>query len=123
MSHESLGFIPIRVVLLFRRKVIFQYKEANHHILKVTLSLLSYYLSPNIVKGIKSTTLRWAGHLVRMEEFRNVCKILRPRHRTEDNFTTYLKEISVNMRNWVDSAEDGDYWGTLMSAELNLQVS
>ena len=34
-----------------------------------------------------------------------------------------LKEIDVNMRNWVDSAQDRDYWRALVNAALNLQVS
>jgi len=50
-----------------------------------------------------------------MEEGRSVFKILsgkptgkrplgRHRHRWEDNIRMDLKEISINMRNWVDSA-------------------
>ena len=34
-----------------------------------------------------------------------------------------LKEIGINMRNWVDSAQDRNYWRTLVNAALNLQVS
>ena len=34
----------------------------------------------------------------------------------------YLKEIEVNMRNWVDSAQDRDYWRSFVNAALNLQV-
>jgi hypothetical protein len=33
-----------------------------------------------------------------------------------------LKEIGINTRNGVDSAQDKDYWRTLMNAELNLRV-
>ena len=54
------------------------------------------YRSPNIVRVIKSRRLRWAGHVVRMEEGRSAFKILignptgkrpigRPRRRWEDN--------------------------------------
>ena len=54
------------------------------------------YRSHNIVREIKSRTLRWAGHVARMEEGRSVYKILtgkptgrrplrRPRRRWEDN--------------------------------------
>ena len=38
--------------------------------------LHSLYRSPNIVRVIKFRRLRWAGHLARMEEGRNVFKIL-----------------------------------------------
>ena len=33
----------------------------------------------------------------------------------------YLKEIAVNMKNWADSAQDGDYWRALVNAALNLR--
>ena len=38
--------------------------------------LHSLYRSPNIVRVIKSRRLRWAGHEARMEEGRDVFKIL-----------------------------------------------
>jgi hypothetical protein len=34
------------------------------------------YLSPNIIKQIKSRRMRWAGHVARMGEERNVYKVL-----------------------------------------------
>ena len=34
----------------------------------------------------------------------------RPRHRWEDNIRTDLKGIGINTRNWIDSAQDRDYW-------------
>ena len=60
---------------------------------------------------------RWAGHVARMEEGRSALKILtgkptekrplgRPRRRWEDNIREDLKEIGINTRNWVDSAQD-----------------
>jgi hypothetical protein len=68
-----------------------------------------------------------------MEEGRSAFKILtgkptnkrplgRPRHRWEDNIRMDLKEIGVNARNWVDLAQDRDYWKALMNATLNLWV-
>ena len=47
-----------------------------------------------------------------MEEYR----------RWEDNIKMDLKEIGINTRNWVDLAQDRDYWGVLVSAALNIQV-
>ena len=81
---------------------------------------------------IKSS-LRWAGHVVRMEEGRSTFKILigtatgkrplgRPRRRWEDNIRMDLKEIGINTRNWVDSIQDMDYWRALVNATLNLRV-
>ena len=60
-----------------------------------------------------------------MEEGRSAFKILtgkptrkrplgRPRRRWEDNIRI--------AGNWVDSAQDRDYWRTLVNVALNLQV-
>ena len=68
-----------------------------------------------------------------MEEDRSVFKILtgkpigkrplgRPRCRWEDNIRSCLKEIGINTRNWVDAAQDRDYWRVLVNAALNLRV-
>ena len=46
----------------------------------------------------------------------------RPRRRWEDNIRMDLREIDINARNWVDSAQDRDYWRALVNVELNLQV-
>ena len=78
------------------------------------------YRSPNIVRVIKSSRLKWAGHVPRMEEFRSAFKILtgkptgkrplgRPRCRWEDNIRMDLQEIGINAGNWFDSAQDKDY--------------
>ena len=68
-----------------------------------------------------------------MEEGRNAFKIVagkprgkralgRPRRRWKDNIRKDLKEIGINMRNWVDLTEDRDYWRVLVNASLNLQI-
>jgi hypothetical protein len=44
----------------------------------------------------------------------------RPRHRWEDNIRMDLKEIGINTRNWVDLAQDRDYWIPLVTVALNL---
>ena len=65
--------------------------------------------------------MRWAGQIARMGEGRSAFKTLtgtpigkrrlgRPRFRWEDNIRIDLKEIGINTRNWVDSAQDRDYW-------------
>ena len=69
---------------------------------------------------IKSRRLRWANHLVRIEESRTGFKIFtaiptgkRPlrrfKRRLQDNIRMPLKEIGINMRNWDDSPQDTDY--------------
>ena len=46
----------------------------------------------------------------------------RPRRRWEDNIRMDLEEIGMNAGNWVDSAQDRNYWRALVNATLNLQV-
>jgi hypothetical protein len=46
----------------------------------------------------------------------------RPRRRWEVDIRMDLKEIGINMRNWVDSAQDRDYWRALVNSELNPRV-
>ena len=68
-----------------------------------------------------------------MEKSRSAFKILtgkptgkrplgRPRRRWEDNIRMDLEEIGINSHNWVDSAQDRDYWRVLENAALNLRV-
>jgi len=67
-----------------------------------------------------------------MEEDKSVFNILidtptgksplgRPRRRSEDNIKMDLNEISINTRNWVDLAQDRDYWRALANSALNLR--
>ena len=44
------------------------------------------------------------------------------RPRWEDNIRMDLEEVGINARNWVDSAQDRNYWRALMYAALNLRV-
>ena len=75
--------------------------------------------------------MRWAGHVIRMEEGKIAFKTgtptgKRPLGRTwrrwEDNIRMNLKDMGSNTRNWVDSAQDRNYWRVLVNAELNLRV-
>ena len=80
---------------------------------------------------INSRRLIWAGHVARMEKGRSDFKILTgkptgkrglgtPRRIWEDNIRIDFKKIGMNARNWVDSAQDRDYWRSLVNAILNL---
>jgi hypothetical protein len=95
--------------------------------------LLILYRPPNIVRLIKYRRLRWAGHIAGIEEGRSAFKILTskparkralrgPRRRWEDDIKMDLKEIGINTRNWVDLAQDRDYWRALVNAALKLRV-
>ena len=68
-----------------------------------------------------------------MEEGRSSFKILtdkptkkihlgRPCRRREDSSRIDLKEIDVNSRNWIDSAQDRDYQRALVNETLNRRV-
>ena len=82
---------------------------------------------------IKSTRLGWTGHVARIEEGMIVFKIRpgtstgerplgRPMCRWEDNIRMDLKEIDINTRNWIDSAQDRNCWRALVNTTLNLRV-
>ena len=43
-------------------------------------------------------------------------------HRREDNISVDFREVGINMRDWVDLAQDRDYWRALVNAALNLRV-
>ena len=45
-----------------------------------------------------------------------------PRRRWEDNIRIDLKEMVVNTRNWVDSAQERGYWKYLVNSALNFRV-
>ena len=46
----------------------------------------------------------------------------RSRRRWEDDIRMDLEEVGINAGNWIDSAQDMDYWRALMNAALNLRV-
>ena len=46
----------------------------------------------------------------------------RSRRRGEDNIRIDLEEIGISAGNWVDSAQDRNYWRALVNAALNLRV-
>ena len=71
--------------------------------------LHTLYSSPIIIRNIKSRRLRWAGHVARMEQFRNAYRVLvgksegrrplgRPRARWEDNIKMDLREVGCDLR-------------------------
>ena len=45
-----------------------------------------------------------------------------PRSRWQDNVSMGLKEISINRRNWPDSAQDRDYWRELVNAAFSPRI-
>ena len=68
-----------------------------------------------------------------MEEVRSAFKTLtgtpagkrslgRPRRIWEKNIRMDLEEIGINAGDWVDSAQDRNYWRALVNAALKLRV-
>jgi len=95
--------------------------------------LNNLYSSPNIVRVIKSGRMRWAGHVARMGEEREVYRVLvgklegrrplgRPRRRWVDNIRTDLQEVGCGCVDWMGLAQDSYGWRTLVSAVMNLRV-
>ena len=95
--------------------------------------LTDLYSSPNIVQVIKSGRMRWAGHVVRMDEEKGVYRVLvgkperkrtlgRPRRRWADNIRTDLHEVGCGYMDWIGLAQDRDKWRTLVSTVMNLRV-
>ena len=82
---------------------------------------------------IKPRKLRWTGHVARLEEVRSAFEILtgKPKEKRslgmlrrtrEGNIRMDPKEIGISTRNWVDSAQDRDYWRALVNTALDLRV-
>ena len=78
------------------------------------------YRSLNISRVIKYRRLRWAGHVARIEESRSAFKILTGNSTGKrplgwptcrwDNIRMDLTEIGIKTWNWVDLAQDRNYW-------------
>ena len=77
--------------------------------------------------------MRWAEHVARMGERRDVYMVLvgksegkgplgRPRHRWEDNIKMDLPEVERWRMDWVDLAQGRDTWRALVNAVINLRV-
>jgi hypothetical protein len=93
------------------------------------VELHNLYSSPNIVRVIKSRRLRWAGHVARMGEGRDVYRVLvgrpegkRPRRRWEGNIKLDLREIGIDGANWIRLAQDRVQWRAFVNTVMNLRA-
>jgi hypothetical protein len=95
--------------------------------------LHSLYSSPNIVRVIKSRSMKWAGHVARMGEGRGVYRVLigrsesktplgRPRRRWEDNIKLDLREIGIDGANWIQLSQDRIQWQVFVNTVMNLRT-
>ena len=91
------------------------------------------YSSSNIIRNLKSRRLRWAGHVGRMEQFRNAYRVLvgkpeckrplgRPRRGWEDNISMDSKEVGCVPGDWIALAEDRDQSQAYVRAVMNPRV-
>jgi hypothetical protein len=94
--------------------------------------LKDLYSSPNIIRAIKSTRMRWVGHLAHMGEKRDAYRILvgipkgrrpfgRPRRKWDDNIKMDIQEVEWGM-NWIDLSQDRDKRQVVVDAVMNLRV-
>jgi hypothetical protein len=89
--------------------------------------------SSNIIWGIKSRRMRWAGHVTRMGDRRSAYRVLvgipegkrplwRPWRRWMNNIIKDLQEVGWGAMDRIDLAQDRDRWRALVNAVLNLRV-
>jgi hypothetical protein len=96
--------------------------------------LHTLYSSPDIIRQFKSRRMRWAGHVARMEEGRNVYRVLvgkpggkrpleRPRRRWNGGIKMDLREVGWGGDvEWIHLAQDRDRWRAVVNAVMNLRV-
>jgi hypothetical protein len=95
--------------------------------------LHNLYSSPSIIVIIKSRRMRWAGHVARMGEKRNVYRLLvrkpegkrplgRPRRRWIENIKTDLLEIELSVVDWIGLAQYRYSWSAVVNSLMNLRV-
>jgi hypothetical protein len=95
--------------------------------------MLEGFNSPNIVRVIKSSRMRWAGHVARMGKERGAFRVLvgrsegkrplgRSRRRWKDNIKMNLREIGIDGSNWIRLAQDRVQWRAFVNTVMNLRV-
>jgi hypothetical protein len=82
---------------------------------------------------MKSRRMRWAGRIALLGERRGMYRDLvgkprgkrplgRPRRRWEDNIKMDLQEVGCGDMDWIELAQDRDWWRALVNAVMNLRV-
>jgi hypothetical protein len=95
--------------------------------------LHNLYPSPNVIRTIKSSRMRCAGHVACMRGGKKAYRILvempqgkiptaRPRHRWEENIKMDLREIGCGDMGWIHLAQDRGQCRTLVNRVMNIQV-
>jgi hypothetical protein len=95
--------------------------------------LHNLYSSPSIIRIIRSRRMKWAGHVARMGEKRNVYRLLvgepdgkrpleRQRRRWIDKFKMDLLDIGLSVVDWIGLVQDRYRWRALVNSVMNLRV-
>jgi hypothetical protein len=95
--------------------------------------LHNLYSSPSIIRIIRSRRMKWAGHVARMGQKRNVWRLLvgkqegkrplgRSRRKWTDNIKMDLLEIGLSVVHWIGLAQDRYRWRAPVNAVMNLRV-
>jgi hypothetical protein len=96
--------------------------------------LRDLYSSPGIIRIIKSSRMRWEGHVAQLgENKKNAYSLLvgkpegkrqlgRPRRRWVDNVRMDLGEVGWGDVDWIGLAKDRNRWRVLVNSVLNLRV-
>jgi hypothetical protein len=110
-----------------RDEVIGGWRKLHHE------ELHNLYSSPNIIRMMKSSRIRWSGHVARIGEKRSAYRILvgnpegkrrlgKPRRSWEDNIKKDLREIGWGGMDWIYVGYDRDQWRALVNTVINLWV-
>jgi hypothetical protein len=92
--------------------------------------LHNLYSSPSIIRIIKSRRMRWAEHVARMGNKRNVYRLLvgkpegkrplgGPRRRWIDNIKMDPLEIGLSVVDWTGLAQDRYRWRAVVNSVMN----
>jgi hypothetical protein len=95
--------------------------------------LHNLYSSPSIIIIMNSRRMRWAGHVARMGEKRNVYRFLvgnpegkrplgRPRYRWINNIKMDILERGLSVVDRIGLAQDRYRWRALVNSVMNLRV-
>jgi hypothetical protein len=82
---------------------------------------------------VKSRRMRWAGHVARMGDDRDVQSVLvgkpegksplgRPRRKWEDNIKMGFQEVGGGRGDWMELAQDRDRWRALVGTVRDFRV-
>jgi hypothetical protein len=120
--------VKIFSVVFWRQQGVTTQKKTFHELLRNFIICTHPQISLS-----RSRRMRWAGHVARIGEERNLYKVLlgksegkrplgKPRRRWEDGIRMDLREISLGEMDWIRLAQDSDRWWAVVSAVMNLRV-